>query len=204
MPTGVTLENIPDAPDQADLLRFYSYQVQLRRTMNDVHSMLYKKTKETGLLSLSLLDILNENLERWRRMLGTWDWDDNNFEAENINDARMRAKYYGAKYIIYRPALLYVLRNPGPDTPSIKYSDSPQTGSNSQYASPMQHGYSPAPNGVHTGDMRPPDRKDAPMDAARVEKCAAHCVRAAIRSTTSFDRVPQRWIITNIFGTAHA
>jgi hypothetical protein len=33
---------------------------------------------------------------------------------------------------------------------------------------------------------------------------AEACVAAAMRSTTVFDSVPERIIITNVFGTAHA
>lgn len=37
-----------------------------------------------------------------------------------------------------------------------------------------------------------------------IREGAEACIHAAIRSTTAFDGVPPRLIVTNIFGTAHA
>ena len=206
MPTGVTLDNIPESSGHADILRFYSYQVQLRRTMNDIHSMLYGKKNAQGKQPTSvLLGILVENLEKWREMLGDWGWDDDNYESSDINVARMRAKYYGAKYIIHRPTLQWILRYYSfPPTPYIKHSDSPQAQPGSAFASPTQNENSPYARSRRPGEMGPPGRGGEPpveqylIDAARV------CVQSAIRSTTAFDSVPKRLIITNIFGTAHA
>ena len=43
--SGVTLDD-PKSLESEDILRFYSYQIQLRRTMNEVYSALYKKSKQ--------------------------------------------------------------------------------------------------------------------------------------------------------------
>ena len=206
MPTGITLDNIPESTGHADILRFYSYQVQLRRTMNDIHSMLYgKKGKAQSKRPTSaLLEILNENLENWRKMLGDWDWDDNEYESADINIARMRAKYYGAKYIIHRPSLQYLLRNSLPQTPSIKHSDSPQAQAGSAFPSPVQHSYSPSSRGRRPGEMGPPGRGAESTIERSLLPAAKICIESAVRSTTAFDAVPSRLIITNIFGTAHA
>ena len=198
MPTGVTLESIPESDGQEDILRFFSYQVQLRRTMNDAHSMLYKMGPPENKLqkpSLNILDILNDNADSWRGMLNDWDWDDDDHQSTNINVARMRAKYYGAKYIINRPALHYLLRVVGvqPPTPNIKQSDSPQAQSGS-----------PAGRARRSSGMPPPGRTADIVLEADILPHARKCVDAAIRSTTAFDAISGRLIITNVFGTLHA
>jgi hypothetical protein len=206
MPTGVTLESIPESVGQEEILRFYSYQIQLRRTMNEVHSALYSKgpSKQLKKPTMQVIDILNTNIDSWRTMLNDWDWNDNDHQSENINVARMRAKYYGAKYIIHRPILYYALRAAAPPTPSNsnKYSDSPDTGP--PFASPVQHAYSPSGRGRRVSEMGPPGRSTGVKLDDTIISGSRECVEAAIRSTTAFDKVPRRLIITNIFGTGHA
>ena len=205
MPNDVTLEEIRDISGKEDIVRFYSYQIQLRRTMNDIHSMLYKKSGINNKASvLSLVEILETNLQSWRGMLGDWDWDDDDHQSEQINMARMRAKYYGARYIINRPLLHYCLRlPPAPQTPNVKHMDSPQASETSAFPSPVQPGYSPSGRMRRHSEMGPPVRPEVEI-SDNVLQGARRCVEAAIRSTTAFDRVPKRLIITNIFGTAHA
>ena len=203
IPTGVTLDD-PKSLESEDILRFYSYQIQLRRTMNEVHSALYKKSKQTGQKpTMQMIDILNTNIDEWRKMLNDWDWDDNDHQSENINVARMRAKYYGAKYIIHRPVLYYALQHANPaTTPNSKYSDSPEPGH--AFASPVQHAHSPSGRSRRPSEMGPPGRGSSVKVDGKIISASRKCVEAAIRSTTAFDKVPRRLIITNIFGTAHA
>ena len=54
--------------------------------------------------------ILNISLQQWRRSLPeVMQWKDHDPPSKDINVARMRAKYYGACYIIHRPLLYYAL-----------------------------------------------------------------------------------------------
>jgi hypothetical protein len=203
MPNDVTMGSIPEWSGTEDILRYYSYQIQLRRTMNDIHSMLYKKSKHGPRSLLALVNVLETNLQSWRGMLDRWDWDDQDHQSPQINMARMRAKYYGARYIIHRPILHFCLGITAPQTPSIKNSDSPQP-SNSAFQSPMQTNYSPSLRARRQSEMGPPSRHhDIDIDPS-ILTSARKCVDAAIRSTTVFDKVPKRIIVTNIFGTAHA
>jgi hypothetical protein len=95
-PTGITLESIPESDSGSEILRFYSYQIQLRTTMNSIHATLYRESKNPQTrASDSVTSVLDFNLENWRKMLNDWDWDDNDHEHPNINVARMRGKYYG-------------------------------------------------------------------------------------------------------------
>ena len=201
IPTRVTLDKV-ESSDSEDILRFYSQQIQLRRTMNEVHTVLYEKTKQSKKPRMSVIETLNTNINEWRKMLKDWDWDDDDHQSENINVARMRAKYYGAKYIIYRPVLNYALRqaNP-PPTPDSKYSNSPETGY--AIASPMRRAHSPPGRNHPASDTEPPGMSlGGQVDNETIAACKI-CVESAIRSTTAFDKVRRRLITTNIFGTAH-
>jgi hypothetical protein len=184
MPTGITLDT--EVVQTEDLLRFYSYQIQLRTTMNSVHSSLYRVSKEQSQASRptpSIVESLDQNLDNWRKMLNDWSWDEDDWESPSINIARMRGKYYGGKYIIWRPVLQYAL--------SIAASGSKQEGT-------ME---SPAGN---DRSMASPSTVRVPYLSDFVLHGAKTCVEAAIRSTTCFDKCRRRLIVTNIFGTAHA
>lgn len=94
-------------------------------------------------------------------------WDDNDPLPRDINVAHLRAKYYGARYIIHRPLLYHALH-------------------------PM------APSGAAASPLSLKE-----LDPKDLAACMT-CVEAAMNSTTAFDGVQGRPIITNIFGTAHA
>ena len=186
----------------------YSNQIQLRRTINDAVSHLYNSSRESEKLSSTIIPLLTENLEAWRVWVGGtfgWDWPEENHESPDINQARMRGKYYGAKYIINRPALHYALNVAGPSTPMSRPSESPVgSGAVSEYTSPAltHHGDLAASRRVN--EMRPPPRTtDQHLEPWILEACTK-CVDAAIKSTTAFDKIPGRLVITNILGTAHA
>ena len=202
IPTGVTLD-VPESPESEDVLRFYSHQIQLRRMMNDIHSMLYKKSKRPPQEPMmGMIDLLNTNVDEWRKTLNDWDWDDDDHQSKNINVARMRAKYYGAKYIIHRPVLSYALQRADPTTTSNSNSDSPEPGH--AFASPVQHAHSPSGRSRRPSEMGPLGRGSSVKVDGKILSASRKCVEAAIRSTTAFDKVPRRLIITNVFGTAHA
>jgi hypothetical protein len=196
MPTSVTLEGIPESSIDDDILRYYSYQIQLRLMINSIHSTLYSSPKDQQARpSLAMMGILDKNLEDWRRILNDWDWDDNDHESENINTARMRGKYYGAKYIIWRPAVQNALLQAGVPKSEERPWESPvEYGQRSGLPSPVS---STLPGQGQSSNATSSVSR-ALLDGSKV------CVEAAIRSTTCFDRVPRRLIVTNIFGTAHA
>ena len=202
IPTGVTLDKLVSG-DSEDILRFYSNQIQLRRTMNEIHSSLYEKTEQSQKPKMSMIEILNTNLNEWRKLLKDWDWDDDDHQSESINVARMRAKYYGAKYIIHRPVLYHALQqaNP-PPTPNSRYLDSPEA--DYAFASPVQRAVSPSGRSRCASELEPPGMHSSDKVDHKITAASKICVEAAIRSTTAFDKVPRRLIITNIFGTAHA
>jgi hypothetical protein len=198
MPTSVTLQNIPESSIDDDILRYYSYQIQLRLTMNSIHSTLYRSSKDQSTRpSTSMMAILDENLEDWRRMLDDWNWEDDDHESPNINVARMRGKYYGAKYIIWRPAVHYALLQGGGGLLKDRPSESP-----AGYR-PISELTSPSVQDVNAGSFQDSEIP-IPNVGPDLLEGARNCISAAICSTTVFDKVPRRLVVTNIFGTAHA
>lgn len=195
--------------EQNIIHRHYSNQIQLRRTINDAVHNVYSNTREsTDGKPPNLITTLDENLEHWRNLLEqAWNWDDEHHESHDINFARMRGKYYGAKYIINRPALHYALTMAhSSGTPMIRPSESPLGGSSqSESTSPAV-----AHNGQfiksRSTNMRPP----APRSVDHLDKwildACERCIYAAIKSTTAFDGVNygKRLVVTSILSTAHA
>jgi hypothetical protein len=103
MPNGITLQPNPDeanpnpltsAPNIFRILRFYSAQIQLRRTLNDIHTHLYndkdKELPEDQKPPMKVIESLNVNLEGWRSSLGDWNWNDREHKSIDINVACMR------------------------------------------------------------------------------------------------------------------
>lgn len=205
LPSRVTLDPIQESSDMEAALRFYSYQVSLRRELNRVHKALYVDKALDGfdLPTKTVQRVLEENLESWRSSLGAFNWEDAHHKSHDINVARMRAKYYGAKYIIHRPALAFALYHLSGSTPRHRPSESPMGAPSSQQPSPAMHHPTPDSRYPRAGsEMRPPSKVSDLPDW--IKQSAKTCIDAAIRSTTVFDSVPDRLIITNIFGTAHA
>ncbi|KAK5953967.1 hypothetical protein OHC33_005239 [Knufia fluminis] len=218
---GAMLWEVPDDLTVADpeqenhdpeikdpIAHHYSNQIQLRRTINDAVYNIYTSSREFEKPS-SMITTISENLDRWRvdimgQALG-WDWREDDHESPDINQARMRGKYYGAKYIINRPALKYALDLAGPGTPMTRPSESPiGSGAQSGYTSPAVTHHSDAASGRRISDMRPPPRMADQFLEPWILNACMKCIDAAIKSTTAFDKVPGRLVITNILGTAHA
>lgn len=130
-------------------------------------------------------------LEQWRSVLPEQlRWDDAEDPAEDINDARLRAKFYGAQYIIHRPFLRLTLDREVPIEDAKSPRNSTFTPLDERRTEPM------APPGADLG-------LDVPADILR---SARICVGAAMQSTIAFDKIirDRRLVVTNIFGTAHA
>lgn len=154
------------------------------------------------------------NLEQWRTVTQENNpemaWDDDNYLTSDINAARMRAKYYGAKVIINRPTLHAALHEDW-STISIRQSESPlptQLRTSQQTSPTLSHKYhSTSPQQQVSTYVESPAQAEIPsVKSLKPEfyNGVKACIHAAIRSTTAFDGVPDRLIVTNIFGTGHA
>ena len=129
-------------------------------------------------------------LAGWRESLPVGlRWNDDDPPPSEILPARLRAKYWGARYVINRPFLDYALHI----MPHVK--DDTHT---VEAAAKDAHG-------------NPRDRADIhlfkaiqQMGDSEIWQAAKRCIDAAMHSTVAFDGMPDRLIVTNIHGTAHA
>lgn len=158
---------------------------------------------------LALME-LDYQLLRWRETLPEQlRWSDEEAPPRGINAARLRAKYYGARYVIHRPFLLGLLHPKQP--PGRVPPPSPSNPPTSQSASStvLAKGSQPSiPMPPPTNPILNPSGGRHHPHALKEENRQAcdNCIDAAFRSTGAFHGIPEnhRPIVTNIFGTAHA
>ena len=116
-------------------------------------------------------------------------WNEDDPPARGILHARLRAKYYGAQVITYRPFVLKILRHS-----ATTLSREPVT---SEYKEIIQ-------------DIPEVNTKAKTIDDInrKVNEYAKNCIYALIKSTEAFygigDSRDTRLIVTNVWGTAHA
>jgi len=175
--------------DQVDL--YYSAQLFLRKRLNTIHRNLYSpqvSLKTGSEMEFYLLDN-EETIIQWRNIKSPINsvWNEDDPPSEDILIARLRAKYYGAWYVCTRPYLDYALH----------VMDKYRAGVKLEKATVDAKG-NPRPSelALFRGISR--------MEEWRIKDKARLCVRMAIRSTEALDAVPERLIVTNIMGTAHA
>lgn len=190
---------------------FYSAQIHLRKVLNRVHQDLYDTKIEQ--LPDKILGVLGLNLDGWKQNLPDgMQWNETDDPSEDINTARLRAKYYGARYIIYRPVLeraLHAKKSPKAEGKEKSEHDSKQSNPSFKahdYQAPSMARWSSEPG------LRPDrgDNDDAEQSIHYNElddetrRACEQCITAAIQSTKAFHNIKGRPIVTNIFGTAHA
>lgn len=194
--------NVPGAVQK--MMSYYSFQIHIRNSLNNMQKDLHPpENRERKTDFFNMRNIHNESLMNWRNVLPPWlQWKDEDDPASDINDARLRAKYYGALYIIHRPFLRIILDSEITD----KVTDSPQSDVlKGALQKPLA--YSAHSQERSRGTMLPPRSTSAEKNSqAEILHSATTCIKAAIRSTVAFDNIisQQRLIVTNIFGTAHA
>ncbi|KAL9002148.1 MAG: hypothetical protein Q9188_004910 [Gyalolechia gomerana] len=197
-----------DMPDSAipfqTIMWYYSGQIHIRNMLNDIQSELYPpEDKERAVRGTALRDHFHDRLQAWRRLLPIGlQWADSDPPSSDINTARLRAKYYGAQYIIHRPFLRHALDN----NMTFQESTSPHANASTSYQNPTSS-FSPQPLERKHSSMGPPGpTQKEKIHQEEILSSAKICVGAAIQSTVAFDNIinRQRLIVTNIFGTAHA
>ena len=187
MQSGSTIINPPT--DDGKVLACYSAQIYLRRALNSIQRELYPPNHDNlGKISPKTQKVCEEMLEGWRNLLpAEYRWKDEDEPSNDINEARLRAKYYGALYIIHRPFLYHALHNA-----EYRKASGQAIGSD-RYANNAEDTHR------SNGSMAPPRN--------HIMHSAQKCIMAAMKSTVAFDGVcddQNRLITTNIFGTAHA
>ena len=120
-------------------------------------------------------------------------WEDRDDPSNNILVARLRAKYYGAMYIINRPLLEFALHKmEGPRPVPAHVVDA-------------VHRYRASHRVQGASSIQ------LVQDEMEVYYACMDCIEAAMHSTIAFDGIVfeggaarNRLVVTNIFGTAHA
>lgn len=177
--------------DTDNILMFYTAQLFLRRRLNQVHREMYGPDCINQPLSevQEMLQGHEQLLSEWREglpVLLAWNNDDD--PPKDILAARLRAKYWGARYVINRPFLDYALHI----LPHVREGHTVQAM-------------------ARDGHGNPRDKADIHLFKA-IEQLgekivwigAQRCVEAAMQSTLAFDGIDGRLVVTNIHGTAHA
>ncbi|EPS37909.1 hypothetical protein H072_8333 [Dactylellina haptotyla CBS 200.50] len=183
---------------------YFMAQYHIRKILNQVHSELYKVSSTN---SLKTANVLMEDLEDWRRTLPPFlQWSDNDPPANDINAARLRAKYYGAKYVINRPFVEHFIHNRTSNPSAALMNPGAMTSPAMSLSSLSQ---SSPPTSAHTPLGMDNRRGSSVTDDIRekfLEPCRT-CLEAAVQSTSAFhgfDAERNRPILTSVFGTAHA
>ena len=186
---GLAHDGSQDSYD--NILMFYTSQMFLRKKLNQVHKEMYGDQCLTQTLAQvgEMLRGHESILSYWRETLPpNLRWNDDDPPPSDILQARLRAKYWGARYVINRPFLDFALHI-------------------------MPH----AKDGRNIEDVAK-DVHNNPRDKAEIHlfkaielmgdkevwNASKRCIDAAEYSTVAFDGISGRLIVTNIHGTAHA
>jgi len=131
------------------------------------------------------------DLEGWQKLVPSYSWTDNDPPASDIVVARLRGKYYGARYVCTRPYLDYALH--------VMYELG--NGNTLEQLTKDANGNQREAELVLFTAINMWHSEEMVKDKCRI------CIDSAMRSTVAFDRVENfghRLIVTNIMGTAHA
>ena len=195
------LQPLSDADQLVRL--YYSNQIYLRNSLNQYQSLLYPSQLYQGDARFSFVKraACDDTLAAWRAGLGPeLGWRDAEPPPADINSARLRAKYYGAKYIIHRPFLYLALEYFG----DLGFE-------RAEVREPVRERFRAFERHPHGFELRD-SLKDFEGTAFAIERAfqvllsCRMCIEAAMRSTEAFDGIwpSRRLVVTNIFGTAHA
>lgn len=208
VPSGVVedAQDIDSISIKSDnILLYYNYQLSLRKCMNDWQRHLYPAsrgdsddylaTNTRGNYSLddrkyceSTLSTLRDMMQRHPEL----SWQEDEAPSTYINAARLRGKYYGAKYFIHRPFLRYALHT---------FTQSKLN----PHVMSMYYDYVQNPSNYKL-EAVPPGGENSDWWTFQFLMSCHMCVLAAQQSTVAFDGVlkSKRLMVTNLFGTAHA
>ncbi|KAK4163636.1 hypothetical protein QBC43DRAFT_57849 [Cladorrhinum sp. PSN259] len=165
------------------VLQSYLAQLYLRKNLNQIHQMLYNPENPKPLRQLlegaEILETIETALDM-RFIPAAYKFEHTDPPASDILSARLRAKYWGAHVITFRPFVRQIIEY-NFERANISSGDVAMAGISTDNNS---LGGPPA---------------DGTIEYARKG------IRALIESTSAFHGIRQhRFIVTNIFGTAHA
>ncbi|KAF1810735.1 hypothetical protein P152DRAFT_450732 [Eremomyces bilateralis CBS 781.70] len=193
-------EEIPVYDDNSSpenrMIRYYSMQNYLRVQLNRVHSNLYTIDRKSMIYnSVKLQKVIYNGVILWRdslqRLAPFMAWSDVHHLSTVLNDARIRGKFYGSGYVISRPYLHQAIHSF-----SKEQIDQLEPGVLSSQCE-MLPDLPPFGSEITKEQTLIPKPEEVVMAA----KC---CLWFAQKSTTVFDGLKGRWLITNVHGTITA
>ncbi|KAF9784230.1 hypothetical protein IL306_007814 [Fusarium sp. DS 682] len=175
------------------ILDSYPGQLYLRTHLNSIHRMLYapEDPAKPGKGKFRNVGVVSDAVSGMHWVAPSFAFREDDPPAGDILAARLRAKYWGAQVITYRPFIRQILQF----SHSIKnHASSPNFPSVS----------SEFRQGITAPAIHPKARTHGDIDPQVVE-LAKKGIKALIESTRAFHGLgDKRPIITNVFGTAHA
>ena len=212
LPKGVVEDTSEIAMDQGPandtVTVFYSHQLFLRKVLNEWQKVLYpSESSDSADENLQLRDpdySLANRTECESTLMEFRDkivhfpelhWNDTDAPAADINAARLRGKFYGARYIVHRPWLYHALHS----YDQSHLTDNVMKGFRAYEQDPsLSKLNGPPPNATLQ------ERED--WKVLQVLISCRMCVEAAKCSTLAFDGIisKRRLVVTSIFTTAHA
>ncbi|PON23525.1 hypothetical protein TGAM01_v207759 [Trichoderma gamsii] len=168
----------------------YPAQLYLRTHLNSIHRMFYSPDDSSKPEKLKNVRLVADGVSGMSWVPPSFRFNENDPPANDILSARLRAKYWGAQMITYRPFVRQILQW---SYELKRHPESPHAGVLSEYR-----------DGVIAPFIPPNVKKANDLDRALIE-LARKGIYALIESTRSFHGLGEkRPIITNVFGTAHA
>lgn len=175
------------------ILDSYPGQLYLRTHLNSIHRMFYAPDdpKDTGKDKFKNVGLVSDAVSGMHWVAPSFAFKESDQPADDILAARLRAKYWGAQGITYRPFIRQILQftNTMQNHPS-----SPNLTTMSEFR-----------EGIIAPVIHPNTRSYTDIDPQVVE-LAKKGIKALVESTRAFHNLDheRRPIITNVFGTAHA
>jgi hypothetical protein len=175
------------------VLDSYPGQLYLRTHLNSIHRMFYSpdgqnnKNKDKDMFKD--VGLVSDAVSGMRWVAPSFAFREDDPPAADILSARLRAKYWGAQVITYRPFIRQILEF----SYRIKDNTRPKTELKSEFR-----------EGIIAPVIDPNARAPSDIDP-QVLDLAKKGIKALIESTRAFHGLDDRRpIITNVFGTAHA
>jgi hypothetical protein len=174
----------------------YNAQLYLRKHLNSIHRMFYAPTdpsKENHNERFRNVELVAESVSSMSWVSPRFRFEETDPPANELLAARLRAKYWGAQMITYRPFIRQIL--------NFSYSmrmnpSSPNLPSGTEFRKE-----------VDAPIIDPNARSSSDIDPAIIE-LAKKAIKALVESTRAFHNLDEvgnkRPIITNVYGTAHA
>ena len=197
-------EDVTETPDilnkdnRSDLITvYYSYQLFLRKLMNDWQEFLYRPGGARP--SVHDRNVCEKTLINFRHLIQKdprIKWEDSDEPSSDINAARLRGKYYEAKCIIHRPFLYHVLHDVEEGALSQEIMKRFQEYERNSRKFPLRN---------QPAKITSREERSEWFVFQMLVSCQQY-ISAAKSSIIAFDGIlkHKRLIVTNIFGTVHA